>query len=308
MPVIYRPATIDDSQVAFKVFLETINDLSQRLGVQAITGGNEPEVVKALWESRRSLFEHLARTAEHFWLAEEDGQAVGYARSILRDGVRELTEFFVRPGHQSAGVGRELLTRAFPLDGAKRRVIIAATDSRAQARYLKTGVCARFPIYFFGRQLPEGLEPSGSWRVDTDLTFEPISPSPETYDTLRALDVALLGHRRDIDHDFFMQNQTGFLYRRNREAVGFGYLGKSNGPFGLLNEADFPAVLAHAESQAAGRGDGETGFEVPLVNRAAASYLLSRGYRMDSFFAFLMSNAPFGKFENYIFLSPPFFM
>jgi GNAT superfamily N-acetyltransferase len=30
-------------------------------------------------------------------------------------GLFELSEFFVRPGHQSAGVGRALLERAFPL-------------------------------------------------------------------------------------------------------------------------------------------------------------------------------------------------
>ena len=42
--------------------------------------------------------------------------------------------------------------------------------------------------------------------------------------------------------------------------------------------------------------------------RQAVDYLLRRGYRLDSFFAFHMCDAPIGKLENYIVTSPPFFM
>jgi hypothetical protein len=35
---------------------------------------------------------------------------------------------------------------------------------------------------------------------------------------------------------------------------------------------------------------------------------LGRGYRMDSFFAFHMCDAPLGRLENYIVTSPPFFL
>jgi GNAT superfamily N-acetyltransferase len=151
MSLTFRPATLDDSFTVFKIFETSITDLSRRLGVMAITEGDDPAVLAELWQRRQPLFEHLARTADQFWLAEQAGQAVGYARSIIREEVRELTEFFVLPGQQSAGVGRELLARAFPPDKVARRVIIATSDPRALARYLKTGVYARFPIYYFSR-------------------------------------------------------------------------------------------------------------------------------------------------------------
>jgi hypothetical protein len=49
--------------------------------------------------------------------------------------------------------------------------------------------------------------------------------------------------------------------------------------------------------------------EVPLHNRHAVDYLLARGFKIpDGFYAFWMSEAPFGKFEQYIVTSPPFFM
>ncbi len=65
------------------------------------------------------LYALLAEIAAEWWVAEDDaGRLIGYARSIERGagyGLFELSEFFVRPGHQSAGVGRALLERAFPL-------------------------------------------------------------------------------------------------------------------------------------------------------------------------------------------------
>lgn len=300
MSVTFRPGTLGDSYAVYQIFMQSILDLSQRLNVMAITGGNDPAGRARLWESRRSLFEHLAQTAEQFWVAESGGQVIGYARSILRDGMRELTEFFVLPGQQSSGVGRELLARAFPRDGARHRSIVATLDSRALARYLKTGVYPRFPIYYFSRK-PQAPA------LTTHLSFEPIDASSETLNVLAHLDTAVLGHRRDVDHVWLLHDRQGYLYRRNGEPVGYGYVGHRNGPFALLDDGDFPAVLAHAENEAIRQG-AEFGVEVPMINRAAVDYLLSRGYRMDQFVALFMCDAPFARFENYICTSPPFFL
>jgi GNAT superfamily N-acetyltransferase len=300
MPLTLRPGSIADSYTVFKIFEQSIMDLGRRLGVMTISGGQDPAVLEELWQRRRSLFEHLARTAEHFWIAENEGRAVGYARTILRDGLRELTEFFVLPGQQSAGAGRELLARAFPQAGASQRAIIATLDTRAQARYLKAGVYPHFPSTYLSRS-PEPVS------IPSDLTFEPIAVSPANLDILGMVDMALLGHRREVDHIWLLENRQGYLYRREGQPVGYGYLGQSSGPFALWHEADFPAVLAHAETEAAGRGI-DFGVEVPLINRTAVGYLLSRGCRMDQFMALFMADRPFGKFENYIFPSPPFFL
>jgi GNAT superfamily N-acetyltransferase len=301
MPIIYRPGTPADSRAVFDIFEAALIDLGQRLGMMAITGGRDPAELEQLWERRRPLFEHLARTAEHFWIAEGDGKSLGYARTILRDGVQELTEFFVLPGAQSAGVGRELLVRAFPREGAKRRVIIATADVRATARYLKAGVYSRFPIYYFGRA-PEVVA------VQTDLKIEPLATSAETVEALGGIDRAILGHTRAVDHAWLLATREGFSYRRDGQMVGYGYLGQPGcGPFALLKAGDFPAALAHAETHAHTCGQAEIGFEVPLVNTAAVDYMLARGYKLDTFYAFFMSDAPFGQFENYVVFSPPFF-
>ena len=90
--------------------------------------------------------------------------------------------------------------------------------------------------------------------------------------------------------------------------MGYGYLGVRNGSFALQEADDFPAVLAHAESQAAAQGRREFGLELPMVNQAAVDHLLGRGFKLHSFVAIMMNDQPFIKFENYILASPPFFL
>src|SRR5689334_11147518 len=147
MSVTFRRGTFDDSYTVYTIFARSLEDFTRRTFPDAAPQTGDLAV---WWERRRPLFEHLARTAEEFWIADEAGEAIGYARSILRADARELTEFFVLPDRQSAGVGRELLARAFPEAGAAHRSIVATTDARAQGRYLRAGVYPRFPIYYFG--------------------------------------------------------------------------------------------------------------------------------------------------------------
>jgi hypothetical protein len=299
--VTYRPGTDTDSYAVFAVFEQTLVDLLGRMGSNTLTHRTDPEALARMWKERRSLYTHLAHTSDQFWVAERNDRLIGFSRSIVRDDMRELTELFVLPGQQSGGVGRELMTRAFPLNGGERRSIIATSDSRAQTLYLKYGVYPRFPVYYFGRR-PEPVN------VTSDLVFAPISASPDNLDIVGALDEALLGHRRDVDHAWLIHDRQGYIYHREGEPLGYGYLGVRNGPFALLEPADFPAVLAHAESQAAANGQDRFGVEVPMVNQVVVDYLLARDFRLDTFMAVMMTDKPFGRFENYILTSPPFFM
>lgn len=301
MTIEYRRATPEDNPVTFTIFRKSLMDFSQRTGVQAITGGNDPQKMRELWESRRPFWEHLTNTSDNFWIAEKDGEAIGYARSILRGDHRELTEFFVLPGNQSAGVGRELLQRAFPND-APHRSIIATPDLRAQARYLKAGVYP-FLTEFYLERKPEPVV------VETDLVIETPSMSTAPVEAISDIDLQIIGHRRDVDHRYLMSDRKLHIYKRAGEIVGYGYTHKDlYGPFALLDKNDFPAVLAHAENESWEIGASAVGFEVPTINTVAIDHLLKRGYRLEGFMGSIMSDAPFGKFENYLLTSPPYFL
>jgi hypothetical protein len=105
-----------------------------------------------------------------------------------------------------------------------------------------------------------------------------------------------------------LNNRQGYLYYRGGKPVGYGYIGSSSGPFAVLETRDFPAALAHAETEAANQGYAHFGVEAPMINQVAVDYLLARSFWLDSFIAIFMSNVPFGKFEHYIITSPPFFL
>ena len=247
MSITYRKGTIEDSHTVFQIFVRTLMDYSERMNVMAITGGNDSQVLESLWNLRKPMFEYLANDAAQFWLAENDGEIIAYARSIEHDGMQELTEFFVSPHQQSSGVGRELLSRAFPKSEARYRTIIATLDERALYRYMKLGVYGRFPLKYFYRK----AEKVG---VETGLKIEPMQLELHL-DDINKIDQEILNHTREHQHQWVATTRSGFVYKRDEKIVGYGYVGSSSGPFAVLDENDFPAVLAHAESFMAERGE-----------------------------------------------------
>jgi len=293
---VLREATASDSRAVFEVFIESLIELGQRLGVETITGGVEN--LDALWAKRAPIMTHAAETADRWWVAEENGRVVGYARSTLRDGIRQLTEFFVRPGAQSAGLGRGLLERVFPEEGARGRILIATQDPRALARYLKAGLLARFPVYHLGR--PRRGDP---YRGDLEAT--PVTQDQYGLALLASIDRDVLGFRRDADHRWLLSNRRGYVYLRNGSPVGYGYVGLYQGPFATLDPTAIGSMLAHAESVAEG---DEFGVEAPLINRSAIQYLLEHGFRMDPFVNFFLSDVELGKYDRYLVTTPSLFI
>lgn len=301
MSIEYRRATAADNFTTFTICRRALEEFSARSGVQAITGANDPETRARLWDIRRPFWEHLTNTSDNFWIAEVDGEAIGYARSILRGDHRELTEFFVLPGNQSAGVGGELLKRAFPND-TPHRSIIATPDLRAQARYLKAGVYTYLTELYFERT-PE-LVP-----FESDLMIEAQDAAHAPIEAMNNMDEEILGHRREVDHHYLINDRQLHIYKRGGRIVGYGYLQKDlYGPFALLDENDFPAVLSHAETWSHEAGASAIGFETPTINKSAIGHLLNRQYRLEGFMGSIMSDEPFGKFTNYLLSSPPYFL
>ena len=297
----YRPATAADSRTCFDIFERTIDDLGQRTGGAANSTADDP----AAWDVRRPLFDHLAATGDAWWIAEDEvnGSPIGYARSILRDGVRELTEFFVLPETQSGGVGGELLARAFAADGARHRAIVATLDPRAIARYLRTGLDARVAIIGL-HGVPRPMT------VATDLERESIDPAAPPFDELAQIDRVVLGFRRDADHAWLAGQRSGWLYRRDGLAVAYGYHPARpawGGPYAALEAADLPALLADGETAAAVAGHDDVTFDLPLTARPGLDHLLSRGFHVDPFVMLFFTDGPTDGLDRYCLTSPPFF-
>lgn len=297
----FRPATADDSQACFRLFWSSITDLASRLGTPWEGTAEER------WPAFADLYALLVDVAAEWWVAEDDGSAlVGYARSIERGadgGLFELSEFFVRPGRQATGVGRELLERTFPVGRGSVRAIIATTDVRAVARYHRADTSIQFPI------LGMNGTPAADDTADAiALEVEPIDEG--ALSSVVETERSVLAHERGMSElRWLLERREGWLYRRDGAVAGFAFAGRGGtGPIATAEPEHMADVLRHVESRAAVIGLDQLSFEVPAPNVTAIRYLLARGYRFDPFGTYLMANRPFGRFDRFIGFSPPFIL
>ena len=296
-PVGYRRATQNDALACHELMWESVTDLGRRQGTPLQGTAEE------WWQAGEPLQREVARMAVEWWVAEEadSGRLVGFARTIERDGLLELTEFFVRPGQQSRGVGKALLERAFPVRPGVVRSIIATSDVRAQARYYAAGTVARFPLFTLA-----GIPGQAS---EQGITAEPMD-GDRAIEVQRDAERMVLGHRRSEDElRWLLDRRQGHLYRSNGRLVGFSFVGRDGvGPVGALDPSGLPAILLHVEGLARSMGVEHLELQVPGPNEVAIRHLIGRGFRLDPWINLLMSDRPFGQFDRFIPFSPPVFL
>jgi len=295
-----RRATSADTEACYRLFRESVADLTARQGTPW-----EPDAAD-LWLRLQPLLRLLEEHAAEWWVAEDaaSGELAGYARSVERGGLFELSEFFVRPSRQSAGVGRRLLEAAFPLGRGDVRAIIATTDVRALARYYRAGTVARFPILALERPLNVD-DPA---EQAADMALEPVRASTADLAAIAEIERAVLEFDRGpAETAWLLAQREGYLYLRDGRPVAFGFVGTvGSGPVAALDPDDQPAVLTHMEGRARALGRKNLAFEVPSINDVAMRHLLDRGYQIDTFVTLLLTSRPFGRFDRFIGFAPPF--
>jgi GNAT superfamily N-acetyltransferase len=104
-------------------------------------------------QSAAVRFAHLLETDPGgSWVAERDGTLCGVALGIVREGVWGLSLLVVRPDAQSAGVGRELLARAWRHgNGARGFIVLGSRDARALRSYVRLGLALHPAMHAVGR-------------------------------------------------------------------------------------------------------------------------------------------------------------
>ena len=286
-----RRGTPADTRAAFDLSLAAMKDLFVRQGNEWTL---DPE---SFWAVLQPFLSHLAAHAAEWWMAEDaDGSIIGYARSIERGGLFELSEFFIRPDRQSAGLGRRLMERVYPPGRGEVRAIIATTDVRGLRRYYAAGTVARFAMASLAA--PPRAERSLGGLESVRATLDDV---PE----IAAIEAAVFGYPRHADYPWLFAQREAYLYRRAGRAAGFGFFSETGqGPIAALEPADLPAILLHLEARAHALGMESTSFEVPSINQVAMQHLLGRGFKVDAPLNLLMSNVPFGQFDRLIAFGP----
>src|SRR4051794_17166391 len=130
-------------------------------------------------ERARFRISHLLGTdPDGAWVADEDGEIVGVALALVREGVWGLSLFGVVPGQQGRGVGRKLLDATLRYaEGTRGAIILSTTDPRAMRRYALVGFALRPCVTLAGivdrDAIPAGLRARpGSSDDDRELCDE----------------------------------------------------------------------------------------------------------------------------------------
>jgi GNAT superfamily N-acetyltransferase len=296
--VAFRRGTPDDSRACHEILYEAVTAYERDHGTPL--EGTEPE----WWSFQEPFYGYLAVDAADWWVAQdgEAGALLGYARTIDTGGLLELTEFFVRPGHQSKGLGRELIARAFPAGRGSTRCIIATRDVRALTRYYRTGLAVRFPFF----ELKGPARPTESPRALEAARVDGVAHAGP----LQEADRELLGFARaPAQLACLLDAREAYVYRRDGAVVGFAFVSATGaGPLGALDPADLPGILLHVEGRTHALGSPELELQVPGPNDTAVRHLLSRGFQFSPDPNFLLSDRDFGRFDRLVPFSPPLFL
>src|SRR5262245_32199372 len=138
MAAVCRPARPEDLQQADVLVARSINDLTERQGFGPMTTPRPP---------RFQQF-RLEEDPYGLWVAEDEGQIVGFAFSWVCDDLWFHAQLFASPSQQGSGVGNELLNRTLhqaEKRGCTNRALITFAFNRvSQGRRKLCGLCLHF--------------------------------------------------------------------------------------------------------------------------------------------------------------------
>jgi GNAT superfamily N-acetyltransferase len=249
------------------------------------------------------LLGHELATAD-VYVAEIDGQIVGFAATVMRGAVAFLSECFVRAEYQSRGVGRALVRRLLPND-RRIRCTLSSRDPRALALYIRSGMRPQWPNFCLRAAAARlGALPGPPIDVTGARVGDP---------ALVEWDAAIGGRRRPQDHAYWVDQVSAIplWFKSDATPIGYGYVqlhtpedlwnpdALTLGPIGARTPADALACVAAAVVWASSRA-ATLRITVPGSHPALAP-LLDAGFQITYVEMFMSSAAqPFMDAACYI--------
>ncbi|HJV62857.1 MAG TPA: GNAT family N-acetyltransferase [Albitalea sp.] len=298
MPIVVRTARADELARAEELVARSINDLTVRHGFGPIAASRAPDFQAFC----------LRDDPGGVWLAEDDGEIVGFALSWVCGELWFLAELFVAPGRQGQGIGNELMERtlrhASQAGATHKSLITFAFNVVSQGLYVRHGLLPRVPIHLCSieRESLAGRAPGFLLRTTT------IRATSADLDLLRRLDVCALGVSREKHHRYLLDDprMAGVFFEDGGECVGYAYVGATGhiGPLAVVRTNVMPAALRTALAIAAAGEGRQVSVFVPGPSEALAT-AVSHGMRF-ALPMVLMSAGDFGDWTCYLPRNPGF--
>ena len=298
MPVVCRPARVDDLKQADEIVVASINELTERRGFGKMASSHPPNF---------QAFS-LRDDAEGLWVADDDGEIIGFAWSWICDELWFLAQLFVSADRQSDGIGNRLIAKTFAhaqMRGASIKALITFTfNNVSQGLYIRHGLFPRFPIYMVS--VPRDRL---AWRLpEPQLHLEPLTGKTARFDELALIDVSALTVSREKHHRYLQGDgaTTGFTIHNGGECVGYVYVSDGHiGPLAVRRPDLVGPAFATALSFAARSNSPTISAFVPGASEPALKTAAEHGMRI-TLPMLLMSTRQFGDWVSYLPRNPGF--
>ncbi|CAG2146413.1 hypothetical protein LMG31506_03405 [Cupriavidus yeoncheonensis] len=264
MPLVFRPASADELARAEELVARSINDLTVRHGFGPIA------------TSRSADFQAfcLRDDPRGVWLADDDGEIVGFALSWVCGRLWFLAELFVAPGRQGQGIGNALLDRTMQhasQAGAREKSLITfAFNVVSQALYVRHGLLPRVPIHLCSAERDALVRRAHG----SALRTTPIRTTALDLDMLRQIDIAVLGVSREKHHRYLLgvPGMEGVFLEDGGERVGYAYVAATGhiGPLAVMHAHAMPGAFRTALAMAVAGDAGQISVFVPGTSDALA--------------------------------------
>ncbi|GAA1475963.1 hypothetical protein GCM10009623_04090 [Nocardioides aestuarii] len=190
------------------------------------------------------------------WVAEVDGEVVGFATSLVRELMWILASYAVRPGLQGQGLGRALLEAALHHGrGCLRGMLNASADPQALRRYVLAGFRLQPQMLLHGTVARDVLPVVRHVREGT----------PGDRDLLDSLDRRTRGAAHGPDHDV-LGRELRLVVTDRPAGSGYAYVNDLGAP--ILLAATTRKAAASLTWEALAAADPAVPVEVPHVSAA----------------------------------------
>jgi GNAT superfamily N-acetyltransferase len=294
-----RPARLEDLQRADALVAHSINDLTERHGFGPMVSPRPPRFQQFCLED----------DPDGLWVAEDEGQIVGFGFSWVCDDLWFLAQLFVSPDQQGSGLGNELLKRtlhqAEKRGSTNRALITFAFNRMSQGLYIRHGLFPRLPLYLFSasREAVRGHLGGAQFRCEF------LEKSAARLRNLNEIDAQVLGISREKQHGFLIDEggTRGVAFHEGDNCMGYAYISSSGhiGPLAVVQPEAMGTAFRTALNIAADGGASNVSAFLPGTSEAALTLAMEYGMRI-TFPMMLMSARPFGDWGLYLPRNPGF--